>query len=168
MGPMGVAVPSLCILAGLVGLQAMYLDVVPQPQLASGFLWLLINFIMTARAGGPSLQGTILLAGTLVGLSKGLCRLDGVEHPSCASATALPPYTQPALVLCACCIISYRTRGALWAKLFTTSAACGLALALGAPAKVGVPARAVLLLAHACVLLCGSVLLAPSPKAKVS
>ena len=103
MGPMGVAVPSLCILAGLVGLQAMYLDVVGPSRSSSGFLWLCI---MTARAGGPSLQGTILLAGTLVGLSKGLCRLDGVEHPSCASAAALPPYRQPALVLCACCIIS--------------------------------------------------------------
>lgn len=171
MGSMGVAVPSLCILAGLIGLQAMYIDMVPQPQLASGFLWLLINLIMTVQGGGPSLQGTILLAGTLVGLSKGLCKLDGVEHPSCASATALPPFTQPALVLCACCIICYRTRGALWAKLFTTSAACGVALALGVPAKVGASPDVFKLAANVCVLLCGTVLLMPAPpapKAKAS
>jgi len=68
------------------------LGVVPYPPLIGGVSWLAVNLVMTVNGGGPSLQGTLLLLGTLIGLTKNLCRFGFIEGTSanCEFAGVLP------------------------------------------------------------------------------
>jgi len=77
-----------------------------------------------------------------------------------------PRCTQPIFMVVACSVMCYRTKGALWALLFTASSLCGLCGSLGVPAKLDFPGWYLGLAGSSCVILCGLVLLVPGPAPK--